>query len=212
MTDLWLFVLIFVGICLSTWILNRLLFEPSERAHLVLVKECLGKQALKHNGTMSDMALTVPHKTVDIEVSYRESIDEVSPAYTYATFRTEVFHDKKFGIYYWKELFLRPAVVIGSRLEVFEEELGETYVVSGDDLSFVKEVLTPEIRNRLLEFKEAYLRVEFGRPHGSSPLSRERGWLSVSAYCASGVMDQDYDRVIETATLFYERLEALNRY
>ncbi|HKQ99874.1 MAG TPA: hypothetical protein VJT09_04325 [Pyrinomonadaceae bacterium] len=210
METFWLFALIFVCLCLLTWVFNQIFFAPSENVHLRIVNECLSKQALKRGGTMSGNVLVIPHKRTELTVSYNEGVDEVGPAHIYATHRTELFHDKKFGIYYWKELFLRPATLAGSRLELFEEEFGTTYIVSGNDLPFVQSVLTPEIRGKILELASAWPRIEFGRPHGSV-LSRERGWLTVIFQGSSGVLEADYDRVIEMAILFYERLEALKR-
>jgi hypothetical protein len=206
----WLIALIIIVICLLKWIVNQIFFEPAGRRYEGLVKDCLSKLAIKHSGTMTGTVATIPYKTVGLEVSFVEGVDEVSVSHVYATFGMEVFPDKKLGIYYWKEFSLRPAVVTGSRLELFEDELGDAYRVSGNDISFVEAVVTPMIRGRLLEFEEENLRVEFGRPHGSFTLSRERGWLTVSAFNKSGVVEEDYDKVIAMAILFYESLAALS--
>ncbi len=210
----WVLVLIFVGGgCLIGLIYRWLYIAPVDRENERGVKECLDKQARKRSGTVKASSrwsvLIIPYKSINIEVSVNEGMENPLEDYTYATFRMEVFTDKKFGIYYWKEFFLRP-LGIGTRLEILDEKLGETYIVSGNDASFIKGVLTLEIRDKLLEFKGSRLRVQFGRPRGSSLLSRERGWLTVFAY-GIGYVDQPYDRVIETAILFHERLEALAR-
>jgi hypothetical protein len=160
---------------------------------------------------VSDTALTIPYKTASIEVSFSPGGDDGIPSDAYATLKAEAFTHKRFGIFYWKELYFRPALLVGSRLDIFEDELGNSYRVSGDDLIFVETVLTPEIRARLLELEDLRLRVEFGKPHGAFTLSRERGWLTVSAQGSSGIFDKDYDAVMETAIMFYERLEEMNR-
>ena len=213
--DSWaLGLIIFSSGCLIGLIIKRLYIHPVDRENEKGVNECLDKQARKRNGTIEAFTrwpvLTVPHKNVNIEVSVKENSDDSTQEYTYATFRTEVFNDQKFGIYYWKEFFLRPAFVVGSRLGILDEKLGETYIVSGNDAAFVKAVLTPEILDKLIEFEGAWLRVQFGNPHNSSILSRERGWLTVFVWGISTV-DQPYDRVIEMAILFHDRLEALAR-
>ncbi len=209
--DVWVYILIVGCISILGWVINMLFFGSAESAHDQAIVDCLGRQAVKRSGALFGRVLTIPHMAVEIKVSFVKD-DDGADSHAYATFRTEAFTDQKFGIYYWKELFLRPALLAGSRLELFEQEFGETYVVSGDDLSFVERVLTPEIRTKLLELEKAYLRIHFGRPHGFPTLSRERGWLTVSSYLNAGVQDQDYDRVIETAILFYESLERLNQH
>ncbi len=208
--DGWLYLLIIGCLVILAWAIHLLFFGAAESVHDQAIVDCLSRQALKRNGALFGRVLTIPHKTVEIKVSFVEDSDGAE-SHTYATFRTEAFTDRKFGIYYWKELLFRPALLAGSRLELFEEEFGETYVVSGDDISFVRRVLTPEIRTKLIESEKAYLRIQFGRPHGSLTLNRERGWLTVSSYLNAGVLDQDYDCIIETAHLFYESFETLNR-
>ena len=61
----------------------------------------------------------------------------------------------------------------------------------------------------VLLFESSNLRVTLWKPIGSSVLSGEPGWLSVSARANYGVADTDYDSVIETAFLLYDRLAAL---
>ena len=210
--DVWLYVVITGCISILAWAIKLLFFGAAEVEHDEAVAGCLGRQALKRGGTVSGRVLSVPHQNVVIQASYiRGSEEHPSESHTYASFRTEAGAGQKFGIYYWKELILRPALLAGSRLELFEEEFGETYVVSGKDISFVERVLTPEIRAKLLELEEAHLRIQFGRPHVALRWSRERGWLTVSSYLNAGVSDHDYDRVIETALLFHESLEKLSR-
>jgi hypothetical protein len=78
--------------------------------------------------------------------------------------------------------------------------------VVGSDASFVNDLLTPEIRERLLE---ASLQVKFGRQVETPPLNRERGWLTVFTR-GLGAGEEVFDALIETAIVFYERMETLN--
>jgi hypothetical protein len=201
-------VALIMGGLLIALVIRWVFFSENERAVERLAIECLGRQAPKRNGTMSGRVLTVPYKGTGIQVAHSAS-EDISMSYSYATFRAEDFEDKKLGIFYWKETFLRP-MLVGVRLEVSaDEKFDETYVVSGNDLAFANSFLTREVRDKLLEFESSNLRVILGKPVGSSILSGESGWLSVSAWANYGVADTDYDSVIETAFLFYDRLAAL---
>jgi hypothetical protein len=166
--------------------------------------------ARKRNGTVKISrgcpTLTVPYKSVNIELSLVEDNNELYREYTYARFRTEVFTDKEFRIVLnSKGLFLKP-VVVGTRLAVPDEKFSENYIVVGNDAPFVQALLTREIRDRLLAES---LQVKFGRRTDSSALSRERGWLSVFTQGMKAGEDV-FNGLIEAAILFYERLEELN--
>jgi len=209
--DGWGFGLGIVGICLLWFIVKWLYFDPARREYRMWVRECLSRQAQKPNGTVNVThgwpVLTIPYKTVNIELSLRENNDESALEYTYARFRTEVFNDKNFkAILDSKDLFQKP-MIFGTRLAVLDEKFSEKYIVAGNDASFVNSLLTQEIRDRLLDES---LQVAFGRHTDSSTLSRERGWLSVFTK-GMRAKDEVLDGLIETAILFYQRLEALNK-
>jgi hypothetical protein len=170
----------------------------------------MDRQALKRHGTLAVAqrmpALSIPHKDTTIELGYITNTDDLTREYTYSRFRTEAFPDKKFSMYVnSKDLLLKP-LAIGNRVELFDEGLREKYVATGDDAGFVNRLLSEDIRNRLLQ--EA-LHIKFGRRIDSSTLSRERGWLTVFAQ-GTRADDKFFDGLIETAIVFYERLEALS--
>lgn len=47
MDDFWLIALIFLGICLSTWVFHQLFYAPTERANEKSARECLDRQAAR---------------------------------------------------------------------------------------------------------------------------------------------------------------------
>jgi hypothetical protein len=126
--------------------------------------------------------------------------------YTYARFQTELFNDKEFLIAVnSKELLLKP-LVFGTRVEVSDNKFAEEFVVTGNDAAFVNDLLTDEIRDKL---RKESVHVKFGRRTDSSTLTRERGWLSVFTQgMRTGV--EAFDGLIETAILFYERIDAIS--
>jgi hypothetical protein len=170
----------------------------------------MDKQALKRHGTLAvagrTPALRIPHKTTTIELGYISNTVDLSREFTYARFRTEHFPDKKFSMYVNSKDFLNKPIAIGTRVELVDERLREKYVVTGNDAAFVNRLLTQEVRDKLLQDS---LHVKFGRRIDSSTLSRERGWLTVFIL-GMNASDELFDRLIETAILFYESLEALS--
>ena len=198
-------------IALLLWLIVKWLFNsPAENKFNELARECLKKQALKHHGTETAAngmpALKIPYKSVTIDVAFIRSDDELFREYTYTRFRTEHFSDKKFSMQVnSKDLFLKP-LAIGTRVELLDERLREKYVVTGNDASFVNRLLTKEVRDKLLQDSQ---HVKFGRRIDSSTLSRERGWLTVFTQ-GMHAEDELLDRLIATAILFYESLEALS--
>jgi hypothetical protein len=208
----WLWVLTIGGTVLVWLIFSRLFIAPGEREFAERTRTCLDKQAQKRNGkvkvTQGRPTLTVPYKTANIELSLISNNVELYSEYTYARFRTEAFTDKKFMILLnSKDFFLKP-LAIGTRVEGFDDEFSAKYIVTGNDASFVKSVLAKDVRDKLLQES---LHVKFGRRTDSSQLSRERGWLTVFTQ-GMKADDEVFDGLIETAILFYERLEALNRH
>ncbi len=138
-----------VGICLLWFIVKWLYFDPARREYRMWVRECLSRQAQKRNGTVNVThgwpVLTIPCKTVNIELSLRENNDESALEYTYARFRTEVFNDKNFkAILDSKDLFQKP-MIFGTRLAVLDEKFSEKYIVAGNDASFVNSFLTQDL-------------------------------------------------------------------
>ena len=204
----WVFAVVF-GVILGL-LVKWLFIKPTEDKFDKLARECMDKQALKRHGTLTVAermpALLIPHKTTTIELGYISNNVDLSREFTYARFRTEHFPDKKFSMYLNSKDFLNKPLAIGTRVELVDERLREKYAVTGNDALFVNRVLTEEVRNRLLQES---LHVKFGRRIDSSILSGEHGWLTVFIL-GMNASDELFDRLIETAVLFYESLEALS--
>ena len=203
---LWVFVLVIIVLL---WLVVKWLFiSPAEAEFKKVAREVMEKQALKRQGRLTVAqrmpALTIPYKTTTIDLGYISNDDDLSQEYTYARFRTENSPDKKFSMYVNSKDFFTKPLVIGTRVELVDERLREKYVVTGNDARFVNRLLTDAVREKLLQKP---LHVKFGRRIDSSTLSRERGWLTVFTQ-GNRAEDELFDSLIETAILFYERLEA----
>jgi hypothetical protein len=198
-----------VGVCVIWFILKLLYFDKVDREQDVAIRKALDSQAQKHHGTVAISkgrpTLTIPHKGVEIELSCISNNVELYNEYTYARFQTDSFTEKDFLIALnSKELLLKP-VVIGTRIEISDVRFSEAFVVTGNDAAFVNDLLTEDIREMLC--KESF-QIKFGRRTDSFTLSRERGWLSVFTQ-GMRTGEAAFDALIETAILFYERLEVL---
>jgi|SRR4030095_15935064 hypothetical protein len=198
-------------ILLVLWLIVKWLFiSPAENKFNEWARECMDKQALKHHGTVTVAngmpALKIPYKSTTIDLVFIRNDEDLFREYTYARFRTEHFSDKKFSMHVNSKDFLLKPLAIGTRVEILDERLREKYVVTGNDAAFVNRLLTEEIRDKLLKQS---LHVKFGRRIDSSTLSQERGWLTVFIQ-GTNASDELFDGLIETASLFYESLEALS--
>ena len=118
----WVFALA-IGGALLFWVIVKWLFiSPAENKFDELVRECMGKQAVKRHGTVTVAdgmpALTIPYKTVNIDLAFISNDNELYREYTYARFRTEHFSDKEFSMLLnSKDFFLKP-LAIGTRIEM----------------------------------------------------------------------------------------------
>jgi len=173
-----LVVVVIICVILVGWMIQRLIFGRDDGEAEQWVERLLEEQARKRNGSVNVSGrrafLTVPHKKINIEVSSATIAgggDGVDFDYFYARFRSNVFTDKDFSLIVKSDGLLKPYL---SRLDMSDERLREKYVVAGSDGSFLDDVLTPEIRDKLLE---ASLNVQFGRRVGYGV--GERGWLTV---------------------------------
>jgi hypothetical protein len=204
----WVFALVIIVVL---WLIVKWLFiRPAEAEFNRLASEAMEKQALKRQGRLTIAqrmpALNIPYKTTTIDLGYISNDDDLSQECTYARFRTENFPDKKFSMYVNSKDFFTKPLAIGTRVELIDERLRESYVVTGNDAPFVNRLLSDEVREKLLQKP---LHVKFGRRIDSSTLSRERGWLTVFTQ-GTRAEDELFDGLTETAILFYERLEALS--
>src|SRR6185503_7873047 len=203
----WVFALV-LGVILGI-IVRWLFIRPAEAEFNKLARAAMEKQALKRQGRLTVAqrmpALSIPYKAAAIDLGYISN-DDSSWEYTYARFRTDNFPNKKFSMYVNSKDFFTKPLAIGTRVELVDEMLREKYVVTGNDAAFVNRLLTDEVREQLLQKP---LHVKFGRRIDSSTVSRERGWLTVFTQ-GNRAQDELFDALIETASLFYERLEALS--
>jgi hypothetical protein len=203
--------LVTVMIVILWMIFKRLFISPAERKFEELARECMGRQAAKRHGALTVSngmpGLTIPYKTATINLAFISNNNELYRECTYAQFRTAHFPDKKFKLLLnSKDFFLKP-LAVGTRIEILDDRLREAYVATGNDAAFVNRLLSQEIRDGLL--KETP-HVKFGRRIEAPPLDRERGWLTVFVQ-NQRAGDETFDGLIETAILFYEGLEELNR-
>ena len=202
---MYFWVLAFV-IALALWLVVKWLFiNPEENKFNELARVYFDKQAEKHQGTVTVAdgipALTIPYKTVTIDLAFISNDNDLTQEFTYARFRTEHFSDKKFSMFVNSKDVPKP-LVIGTRVELLDERLRELYVVTGNDAAFVNRLLIEEVGDQLLK---APLNVKFGRRIDSTRLSKERGWLTVFIQGATAG-DEIFNALVETAILFYDRL------
>jgi hypothetical protein len=119
----------------------------------------------------------------------------------------ETLSDKKFQILLNAKDFFEKPFFFGTKQTIADEKFSEKFIVTGNDDSFVKDVLTELIRHKLLT--EESLQAQLGARTDALRLSRDRGWLSVFVQ-GSTTDDRVFDALIETAILFYGRLEELS--
>jgi hypothetical protein len=206
----WFIALAIVVIVLLGWWIQDRINGPMEREFEQWTERCLEKQALKRGGSVKvsgrRAVLTVPYKGTNIEISNAALPGGEGDQYSYARFRTKSFADKDFRIIVNSDDFWLKPRLVASRLEVSDERFGGNYVVAATDAFFLHSVLTPEIRDKLLE--DAF-NVRFGKRVARRV--GERGWLTVFT---GGVATEEraYDSMIEIAILFHDRLEALSSY
>jgi hypothetical protein len=206
----WVFVIGAAGVIVLWFIFKRLYLDPAEREQSISVEESMERQAQKRNGRVhlsgGQPTLTLPHRNVNIDLSLITNDDEMWRECSFATFRVDHFNDKHFLLALnSKDIFLKPFVV-GTRVEVPDEQFKEAYVITGNDTAFVNNVLTQEIRDKL---RKECLQIVFGRRLNAPILNREKGWLSVfTKFMSTG--DDVFDGLIETAILFHDRLVELN--
>ena len=202
--------LLVIGAGLLLWLIIKWLFlNPAERSDKARLDESFKKLARKRNGKVAldqkTPALIIPHKTLEIELSFREDNVDLFNEYTYARFRIDGLFDKELKVLHLDKDFLAKPIALGARLEVSDEKFAEKFAITGNDASFANSLLTEETRNKLLQVCP---HVKFGRRTDAAPLDRERGWLTV--FIPGFLIDDGvFDGLIDTAILFGERLELL---
>ena len=202
----WLIAAVIVVIVLLGWWIMGLINGPAEREFEVWVKTCLEKQAIKRGGsvTMSGRTalLTTPYKDISIEVSKALVPGQDFNEYIYARFKSPLFADKSFKIMVDSDDVLLKPRFVSHRMEVSDERFSEKFVVDAADANFASNVLSAEIRGKLLEHA---FDVRFGKRIGRG--IGEQGWLTVFT---SAIKEEAYDNMIAVAIMFYERFQTLD--
>jgi len=180
--------------------------RPAQREFTAWVTACLEKQAIKHAGFVDlsgrTAVLLTPYKDICIEVSKELLPGHEENEYTYARFRSPFFADKSFKVIVNSDdVWLKPRFV-AHRIEVSDDRFKGKYVVDASDAGFVKSVLSPEIRERLLQQE---FNVRFGKRVGS--VIGEEGWLTIFTIA---IKEESYDNMIDVAAMFYERFLAVD--
>ena len=204
--DTWLIAAVIVVIVvLGGWSMERI-NGPEEREFEDWTKTCLEKQAQKRGGSVKmsgrTALLTTPYKDINIEVSKAMVPGHDFSEYIYARFKSPLFADKSFKVMVDSDdMWLKPRFV-AHRIEVSDERFSEKFVVDADDATFANNVLSAEIREKLLEHA---FDVRFGKRVGRG--IGEQGWLTVFT---GAIKEEAYDNMIEVAAMFYERFQALD--
>ena len=146
--------------------------------------------------------LTTPYKDIRVEVSKALVPGHDFIEYIYARFRSPLFADKSFKVMVDSDDVLLKPILLTNRVEVSDERFKGKYVVGANDPGFVNSVLSPELRDKLLEHA---LDVQFGKRIGRG--IGEQGWLTVFT---GAIKEEAYDNMIEVAVMFYERFQALD--
>ena len=200
MTEFWIIIISALGI---GFILRKFVFD-SDESEFEDVVSILQEMERKWNGTLTlskgKTLLKIPYKDITIEVSVKQMSGELgSLDFFYAQFKSDAHVDRDFSVIGESTPIHKPYF---KRVEMSDERFREKYITSCSDISFFSSVLTPEIKDKLVNEK---LSVRFG-----SKMHRvigEKGWLTV--FCWMFARKPDYNAVIETAIMFYERFEEL---
>ena len=209
---LWMFVVGIVSVGLLWLFLKRLWLGSTEGDRAESIKACLTKQAQKRQGRVhvrnGQYTLTFPYQTASLDVSAVISTEEVYLECTYATVRIDNLTDKDFKVLLNSDNLLLKPLVVGTRLELDDEQFNDGYIVVGNDPAFIKNLFTREVRDKL---RQAALQVKLGRRFNAAILDREQGWLSVFMQ-GLRVEERVVDAMVETTMLLYDRLNALNEH
>ena len=183
------------------------------------VHECLRKQAARLNGKVRPATLfTYPqlyfrYRDVEVLVSAMSGSGgqgRARPPTSFAQFYFEVYPEYMFRIRN-KSVQTMIEKMLGLRdLQTGNSRFDDQFVVQSDDEDFIRRLLTSEIQNKLLEFNPAYgLDISFQKTtlyrDGRLVFGVERPRLDVTIEKIA-TEDQEYYRLIEAATMLYDRL------
>ena len=200
-----------IGIYLLMLKSSKLLDEhTTPPPELTKAGECLQIQALERQGVLKNDAfgrqpeLTFRRADCEFVVSVNEG-GKGHPRITFVTFQTEFFPDANFRIASGKF----KALFSFSRIKSFSGEISRKYDLEGSDGVFIGNLLSREIQIDLLEYEKA-AEVRFGMHVGVKQALKPaagRFYLSTEGF---KVEAEDYDRLIETAFKFYDRLKTMS--
>jgi hypothetical protein len=171
---------------------------------------CLIRQVQKRNGRFSDDTLAFSYRDTEIKVS-RSAGSRGIPAFLFATFQTNVFPTSTLRI------------ISNNMRSVADLVMGSTYwdflegfSIYSNDEPFMSDLLSEEIQKDLLAYDKG-LEIVFGklgaRDHFTSPLGsmgyKHSPGLFFFSVFKSATEDSDYDALIETTIMFYERLKSM---
>ncbi len=174
----------------------------------------LKKQALQRSGTVKKVFASYPqlsfyHKEVSILVS---AIHGENGPFTSASFHTTIFPDYcNFRIISRS----RPTIVMETRLELKKVKTGQPefdskFIIRAKEKEFIRSLLTPKIQSELLELGAKHgLEVRFlskKLSNAKNSIKKFRFGIFIEHLLTE---NQDYERLIETAIMFYEQMEKL---
>lgn len=208
---LYVIILIVAVVLIIGWQLHQ---RDRRRVH-----ECLRKQAARLNGKVRPATLfTYPqlyfrYQDVEVLVSAMPGSSghgRARPPTAFAQFYFEIYPEYVFRIRN-KSVQTMIEKMLGLRdLQTGNSRFDDQFVVQSNNEDFIRHLLTSEIQNKLLEFNPAHgLDISFQKTtlyrDGRLVLGVERPRLDVTIEKIA-TDDQDYYRLIDTATMLYDRL------
>lgn len=200
-------------LCLAVaWLFREFYHKP--RARKVL--ERLRAQAKKRGGFLSDgpsglkptLSFQYDNAQMTVSILPASGGEAPEPEITYVTFQTTRLQDKDFRLV---NRWYKKPLLSAARVEGFAGEFGGSFSVESSDPYFIRQLLTNAIQDALLSYDEP-LQIVFGRRFGigRSEIEPAAGQFAIAV---NGIKfeDADYDWLINTAVLFYERLKALEQ-
>ncbi len=198
----------FYFLMFKSWkVLDEQTAPPPE---LLKASECLKIQALERDGVMKNDAfgrkpeLTFRYDDGEFIVSVNEG-GKGHPRITFVTFQTKFVPNENFRIASGSF----KALISFSKIKSFHGDVCRKYDLEGDDGGFIKNLLTQEVQTDLLEYEKA-TEARFGMHVGVKNALKPapgRFYLTTEGF---KVETEDYNRLIETAFKFYDRLKMMS--
>lgn len=183
--------------------------RPAEREYDNERRAALNRQAAKRGGSVVTVKgrpmLHVRYEGVTIELSSDADNEELLRDHEYARFKLEDLADKEVSVLLDSVNPAEKPIVSSDRVHFADKRFEDAFVSTSNDQRFTQDLLTPEIRERLMA---ASLQLRIGVRTDSSRFSGDHGWISVFTRGLRGG-DDLYDQMIETAIILYKRTKAL---